>query len=58
MRAIIDAGTVVASLAIRILGRTTAEDVKDPASNKVVIKRGTLLTEPEVDAITKPACRR
>jgi DNA-directed RNA polymerase subunit beta' len=53
VRAIIDAGTVVASLAIRILGRTTAEDVKDPASNKIVIKRGTLLTEPEVDAITQ-----
>ncbi len=32
---IIDAGTVVASLAIRILGRTTAEDVKDPASGKL-----------------------
>src|SRR5450830_1610551 len=55
VRAIIDAGTVVASLAIRILGRTTAEDVKDPASNKVVVKRGTLLTEPEVEAITNAA---
>ena len=52
VRAIIYAGTVVAPLAIRILGRTTAEDVKDPASNKVVVKRGTLLTEPEVEAIT------
>ncbi|MDP1584924.1 MAG: DNA-directed RNA polymerase subunit beta' [Bradyrhizobium sp.] len=52
VRAIIDAGTVVASLAIRILGRTTAEDVKDPASGKLVVKRGTLLTEPEVDLIT------
>jgi DNA-directed RNA polymerase subunit beta' len=52
VRAVIDAGTVVAPLAIRILGRTTAEDVKDPASNKVVIKRNTLLTEPEVEAIT------
>jgi DNA-directed RNA polymerase subunit beta' len=52
VRAIIDAGTVVAPLAVRILGRTTAEDVKDPASNKTVAKRGTLLTEPEVDAIT------
>ena len=52
VRAIIDAGTVVAPLAIRILGRTTAEDVKDPASNKTVVKRGTLLTEPEVEAIT------
>jgi DNA-directed RNA polymerase subunit beta' len=52
VRAVIDAGTVVAPLAIRILGRTTAEDVKDPASNKVVVKRNTLLTEPEVEAIT------
>src|SRR6478752_7682560 len=34
VRAIIDAGTVVASLASRILGRTTAEDVKDPTTSK------------------------
>ena len=52
VRAIIDAGTVVAPLAIRILGRTAAEDVKDPATGKAVVKRGTLLTEPEVEAIT------
>jgi DNA-directed RNA polymerase subunit beta' len=53
VRAIIDAGTVVASLAIRILGRTTAEDVKDPNSGKVVVKAGTLMQEPEVDQITQ-----
>ncbi|MGH7007924.1 MAG: DNA-directed RNA polymerase subunit beta', partial [Stellaceae bacterium] len=53
VRAIIDAGTVVASLAIRILGRTTAEDVKDPATGKVVIKRNTLLGEPEVESIVQ-----
>ena len=52
VRAIIDAGTVVAPLAIRILGRTTAEDVKDPSSSKVIVKRGTLLGEPEVEQIT------
>ena len=51
VRAIIDAGTVVAPLAIRILGRTTAEDVKDPATGKVVMKASTLLGEVEVDAI-------
>ena len=39
VRAIIDAGTVVASLASRILGRTTAEDVRDPSSHKVVVKK-------------------
>src|SRR3979409_1038141 len=39
MRAIIDAGTVVASLASRILGRTAGEDLRDPATNKIVVKR-------------------
>src|ERR1700709_2129822 len=51
MRAIIDAGTVVASLASRILGRTAGEDLRDPNSNKVVVKRGTLMEETHVDAI-------
>ena len=51
VRAIIDAGTVVASLAIRILGRTTAEDVKDPATGNVVLKAHTLITEPEVEKV-------
>jgi DNA-directed RNA polymerase subunit beta' len=51
VRAIIDAGTVVASLATRILGRTTAEDVRDPTSNEIVVPNGTLLGEPEVDKI-------
>ncbi len=37
VRAIIDAGTVVASLGSRILGRTTAEDVKDPATGNVIV---------------------
>ena len=37
--------------ATRILGRTTAEDVRDPSSHKVIVKRGTLLEEPQVEAI-------
>ncbi|WP_163364925.1 hypothetical protein, partial [Escherichia coli] len=53
MRAIIDAGTVVASLASRILGRTTAEDLRDAASGKTVVKKGTLLEEQHLDAITQ-----
>ncbi|HEU5016394.1 MAG TPA: DNA-directed RNA polymerase subunit beta' [Pseudolabrys sp.] len=53
VRAIIDAGTVVASLASRILGRTVAEDVKDPSSSTILVKSGTLLGEPEVDKITR-----
>src|SRR6195952_5252533 len=51
MRAIIDSGTVVASLASRILGRTNGEDLRDPATNKLVLKRGTLMEEIHVDAI-------
>ena len=51
VRAIIDAGTVVAPLAIRILGRTTAEDVRDPSSNEIVIPNATLLEEPHVERI-------
>jgi DNA-directed RNA polymerase subunit beta' len=53
MRAIIDAGTVVASLASRILGRTTAEDLRDAASGKTIVKKGTLLEEQHLDAITQ-----
>jgi DNA-directed RNA polymerase subunit beta' len=51
VRAIIDAGQVVASLASRILGRTTAEDVRDPASGNVIVPKGTLLEERQVEAI-------
>jgi DNA-directed RNA polymerase subunit beta' len=51
VRAIIDAGTVVASLASRILGRTTAEDVRDPSNNDVVVPTGTLLEEQHVERL-------
>jgi DNA-directed RNA polymerase subunit beta' len=51
VRAIIDAGQVVASLSSRILGRTTAEDLRDPGGTDVIVPRGTLLGEPEVDTI-------
>ena len=37
----------------RILGRTTAEDLAIPTSNKIVVKRGTLLEEPHVELISQ-----
>src|SRR6201986_5252900 len=40
VRAIIDAGTVVASLASRILGRSAAADVRDPSGNDVLVPNG------------------
>ena len=51
VRAIIDSGTVVASLASRILGRTTAEDVRDPNSNEVLVPNATLLEEKHVEKL-------
>ncbi len=53
VRAIINSGQVVASLGSRILGRTTAEDVRDPASNKIIVKKNTLLEEPQVELINQ-----
>ncbi|GGC33799.1 DNA-directed RNA polymerase subunit beta' [Novosphingobium marinum] len=50
MRAIIQGGSVIASLSERILGRTLAEDIVDK-DGKMVIKNGTLLDEPAVKAI-------
>jgi DNA-directed RNA polymerase subunit beta' len=55
MRAIVDAGHVVASLSSRILGRTSVEDITDPTTGKTVVKRATLLEEPQVELITAAA---
>src|SRR6201999_4382151 len=48
MRAIVDAGTVVASLGSRILGRVACDDVRDATTNDVLIARGTLMEESHV----------
>jgi DNA-directed RNA polymerase subunit beta' len=53
VQAVVDAGQIIVSLAQRVLGRTAAEDVKDPATKKVIVKSGELLQEKEVDAIEK-----
>src|SRR5205085_2492393 len=53
VQAVVDAGQIIVSLAQRVLGRTAAEDVKDPATKKVIVKPGELLQEKEVEAIEK-----
>jgi DNA-directed RNA polymerase subunit beta' len=45
MKAIVQGGSTIASLGERILGRTTAEDVVDAKTGKVIIPSGTLLDE-------------
>ncbi len=51
MRAIIDAGQVVASLATRILGRTAAEDLRAP-DGKVILPAGEMIQEWHLEPIT------
>jgi DNA-directed RNA polymerase subunit beta' len=53
VRAVMDGGEVVSSLAERILGRTTAEDVLDPVGGQVLVPGNTLITEPEAEIIEK-----
>ena len=53
VQAVVDAGQIIVSLAQRVLGRTAAEDVKDPVTKKVIVKLGSLIEEKEIDAIEK-----
>ncbi len=50
MRAILDAGTVVASLGTRILGRTSAETLRDLDGN-VIVEAGQMIVEEDMPAI-------
>jgi len=51
MRAIVQGGSVIASLGERILGRTVAEDLVNAKTGEVIVKSGTLLDEAMVKAI-------
>ena len=45
VQAEIDGGQVVASLTERVLGRTTAEDIKHPETGEIIVKRNKEVTE-------------
>jgi DNA-directed RNA polymerase subunit beta' len=53
VRAVMDGGEVVSSLSERTLGRTSAEDIIDPATGKVLVKNNTLIEEEEADLIER-----
>jgi DNA-directed RNA polymerase subunit beta' len=53
VQAVVDAGQVIVSIGQRVLGRTTAEDVIDPATGEVVLKRNHLIEEKDAEAIEK-----
>ena len=49
--AVVDAGEIVVSLGQRSLGRTTAEDVKDPSTGDLIIARGEEITEERAEKL-------
>jgi DNA-directed RNA polymerase subunit beta' len=51
--AVVDGGEVIATLADRILGRTTAVDVLDPLSGDVVLAAGSLIDEDAIEQIER-----
>ncbi|MCX7815568.1 MAG: DNA-directed RNA polymerase subunit beta', partial [Tepidimonas ignava] len=51
MRAIVEGGEVIESLRERILGRTAAEDIVDPETQRVLVRAGQMLDEDAVDLI-------
>ncbi|OCC00372.1 DNA-directed RNA polymerase subunit beta' [Labrys sp. WJW] len=52
VRAIVDAGQVVASLGIRVLGRTAAENITDPSTGTIIVPKGEMIDEKAVDLIS------
>ncbi len=53
VQAVVDSGNVIVTLAARVLGRTAAEDIVDPTTNKVIIANGELIEEKDSEAIDK-----
>ncbi|MEI9889863.1 MAG: DNA-directed RNA polymerase subunit beta' [Caulobacteraceae bacterium] len=53
LRAVVEGGDVLVSLGQRILGRATAEDVKEPGGNEVIVPADTYLEETLVELIEK-----
>ena len=53
LRAVVEGGDVLVSLASRILGRSTAEDVRDTATGELVVPADTYLDEQLAETIEK-----
>ncbi|MEC7552303.1 MAG: DNA-directed RNA polymerase subunit beta', partial [Pseudomonadota bacterium] len=49
--AVIDAGEVITSLSERVLGRVPTDDVVDPVTGEVIVKKGQMILEEHADAI-------
>jgi len=54
-RPVMDGGEVISSVAERVLGRTVAEDVIDPATNEMILPRNGLVEEEHAERIEQAA---
>ena len=55
LRAVVEGGDVLVSLGMRILGRSAAEDVKDPGTNETIVPADTYLDEDMIEIIESAA---
>ena len=53
VRPVVDGGNVIVSIGDRILGRTILEDILHPETGEVLIKKGKLINEDDVDVVEK-----
>ncbi len=53
MTAIVDSGSIVATLGSRILGRTAAEDISDPATGELLVETGRMIVEKDLERVEK-----
>ncbi len=53
VRPVVDGGNVIVSIGERILGRTIQEDVIHPETGEVLLKKGKLITEDDVEIVEK-----
>jgi len=55
LRAVVEGGDTLVSLGQRILGRSAAEDIKDPGTGEIIVPADTYLDEVIVDAVDAAA---
>ncbi len=53
MRAVIEGGDIIEPLAERILGRTTASEIINTKDNSVILDKGVIISEDDIDKIEK-----
>lgn len=53
VRPVVDGGNVIASIGERILGRTAQEDILNPETGEVIVTKGKLIDENDVEKVEK-----